>query len=81
MSKSKCERQVSAIAGYLLKMKKVPKVLGNQWTKRWFTIEGTQMKWYKDARAEEPSGVVQLDSITNVAEFEMNSFVVSNFYP
>lgn len=78
-----CNR-TSSLCGYLWKLKKShqKKILVNQWSKRWFSIEGRWLKWYAVASSGESSGMVDLRFITNVSEFEAQgvySFILS--YP
>ena len=74
----------SALCGYLFKMKRShqKRMLVQQWNRRWFSIEGRLLRWYKVASSEESSGMVDLRFITNVSAFESQgvfSFILS--YP
>lgn len=76
--------RVSSLCGYLWKMKRSHHrmILVPQWNKRWFSIEGRQLKWYAVASSDHSSGMVDLRFITNVSAFEAQgvySFILS--YP
>lgn len=53
------------MAGYLYKLKRKPQsLLLPQWNRRYFTIEGRMLRWYKTKQTQQPSGEVALASIT-----------------
>lgn len=55
-----------SFGGWLCKMKKSHRVLLPQWNKRWFTIEGTVLRWYSSdpaASAQDAHGEVNLATI------------------
>jgi hypothetical protein len=58
----KIER-TTTVQGYLWKMKRNIKLHLPQWNKRWFTIEGRQLKWYANDSVAEESGHINLSVI------------------
>ena len=41
-----------AVSGYLWKMKRTPRVLTPQWTRRFFVLEGRRLRWFENEAAE-----------------------------
>jgi len=71
-----------SLCGYLYKMKKEKKLLVPQWSKRWFSIEGKNLRWYHNSYDDEPSGSIDLKKVNYITRFEYNqtfSFIVG--YP
>lgn len=56
--------------GYLMKLKRKPKALLSQWNNRWFSVQGSTLKWYASKESTEPSGSVDLAQVTAISEFE-----------
>ena len=59
------DARITSLEGYLYKLKRKPQnMLLPQWNKRFFTIEGRVMRWYKSKQTLQPSGEVQLATMT-----------------
>lgn len=68
--KSETPNRSAAFAGYLHKMKRKHTAILPQWTKRWFSIEGANLKWYESKDSVEPNGILDLKQVTAISEFE-----------
>lgn len=64
------ERGPVPISGYLFKMKASERVLTPQWTKRFFALEGCDLKYYHHESSSEAAKVIPLLSIESVRRFE-----------
>ncbi|TMW66744.1 hypothetical protein Poli38472_014056 [Pythium oligandrum] len=73
------ERGPVPISGYLYKMKSTERVLVAQWTKRFFALEGRELKYYQHENAAEASKVIDLLEIESVRRFENGDRGVSSF--
>ena len=60
----------SSLSGYLWKMKREKKSVAPQWTKRWYSIEGRYLRWYRAPNSESESGSLELKNVTGVSRFE-----------
>ena len=72
----------SSLCGFLWKMKRQRKLLVPQWNKRWFSIEGRYLRWYRIALDDEPSGSIDLKKVSYITRFQMEgaySFIIG--YP
>ncbi|GLE01151.1 hypothetical protein PINS_up009981 [Pythium insidiosum] len=58
------------ISGYLHKMKATERVLTPQWNRRYFALEGRELKYYPNETSSEPSKVIDLLSIESIRRFE-----------
>ena len=71
-----------SFGGWLCKMKKSHRVLLPQWNKRWFTIEGTVLRWYssdpaasvQDAHGEVNLATIALQRFSSTTDY---SFVIN----
>eukprot|EP00975_Prorocentrum_lima_P029625 6218820-Prorocentrum_lima.AAC.1 len=54
------------LSGYLWKRKRNQQLGTPAWNKRWFSVEGENLHWYKTSSAEEPSGKIPLLSISRI---------------
>ena len=59
------------LEGWLYKLKRnnISSILP-QWNKRYFTIEGMYLKWYKSSTSKEASNVINILEIDKVSKFE-----------
>jgi hypothetical protein len=64
------ERGPVPISGYLFKMKASERVLTPQWTKRFFALEGCDLKYYHHESSVEAAKVIPLLSVESVRRFE-----------
>lgn len=64
------ERGPVPISGYLFKMKATERVLTPQWGKRFFALEGNELKYYPHESSVEPSKVINLLTIESIRRFE-----------
>lgn len=58
------------LSGYLFKMKASERVLTPQWTKRFFALEGSDLKYYHHESDSTPAKVLPLLDIESVRRFE-----------
>jgi hypothetical protein len=75
------KNRVSSYRGYLLKMRRSQNLLAPQWGKRWFSVEGRFLKWYRQDTDAHPSGMVDLRHIRSVTKVDINgafTFCVSS---
>lgn len=54
------EKPASSLSGELFKKKSA----GDEWNKRWFSIEGTDLCWYDDSRSETARGAFDLKTLS-----------------
>lgn len=79
-AKESCEQhRGSSLSGYLWKMKREKKTVVPQWSKRWFSIEGRNLKWYRASNSEAASGSIDLRNITGAFRFEAGGKGVFSF--
>lgn len=82
LSKNSNEHSSVSLSGYLWKMKRNKRFLTSQWTKRWFSIEGKDLKWYSSSQnINQPSNSIDLYYVTYISRFEMNktySFIINH---
>ena len=64
--------RVSSYRGYLLKMRRSHNLLAPQWGKRWFSIEGRFLRWYRTDSDLNPSGMVNLKHVRNITKVEIS---------
>ena len=72
--------RVSSYRGSLLKMKRSQNLLAPTWGKRWFSIEGRYLRWYRAESDVSFSGMIDLKHVRNIsvcAEGGNTTFVVS----
>lgn len=73
--------RVSSFRGSLLKMKRSQNLLSPTWGKRWFSIEGRYLRWYRSESDVSFSGMIDLRHVRNIsvsAEGGNTTFVVSS---
>jgi hypothetical protein len=66
------KNRVSSFRGYLLKMKRSHNLLAPQWGKRWFSIEGRYLRWYRQDTDISPSGFVDLRHVRSITKVDIN---------
>jgi len=59
-----------SFGGYLYKLKRKQKMVLSQWNRRYFSIEGTNLRWYENDATSTPSGAVDLSQVTDINEFQ-----------
>jgi hypothetical protein len=64
------KNRVSSFKGYLFKMRRSQNVLAPQWGKRWFSIEGRFLKWYRQESDLNSSGMVDLKYTRNITKLD-----------
>ncbi|OQS03298.1 hypothetical protein THRCLA_04407 [Thraustotheca clavata] len=69
----------ATISGYLNKMKQEQKLLTPSWTRRWFSLEGAELKYYSTEQSLIPSKVIDLLSIDSVRAFDTGDHGVYSF--
>ncbi|OQR92877.1 hypothetical protein ACHHYP_03126 [Achlya hypogyna] len=69
----------ACISGYLNKMKHEQKLLTPSWTRRWFSLEGSELKYYGSEGSMIPSKVIDLLSIESVRPFDTGDHGVYSF--
>lgn len=62
----------TVVDGYLFKMKREPRNVLQQWTKRYFTVEDFCLKWRSSPEKSE-SGSIPLSMVSGVRDFECGS--------
>uniref|UniRef100_K3X7A2 PH domain-containing protein n=1 Tax=Globisporangium ultimum (strain ATCC 200006 / CBS 805.95 / DAOM BR144) TaxID=431595 RepID=K3X7A2_GLOUD len=67
------------ISGYLFKMKSTERLLASQWNKRFFALEGKELKYYTHESSTEASKVIDLLSIESIRRFENGDHGVFSF--
>lgn len=70
MKTPRSERGPVPISGYLHKMKSEERLLASQWNKRFFALEGKELKYYQHESSSEASKVIDLLSIESIRRFE-----------
>lgn len=60
-------------------MKSSERLLASQWNKRFFTLEGKQLKYYQTEASVEASKVIELLSIESIRRFENGDHGVFSF--
>jgi hypothetical protein len=66
--------RVSSFRGYLYKLRRSQNLLAPQWGKRWFSIEGHFMKWYRHEQDLCSSGMVDLKYIRSIHKLENSAY-------
>lgn len=66
------KNRVSSYRGYLLKMRRSHNLLAPQWGKRWFTIEGRFLRWYRQESDISPGGMVDLRYVRSITKVDIN---------
>ncbi|KAJ0407257.1 hypothetical protein P43SY_008032 [Pythium insidiosum] len=69
------------ISGYLHKMKATERVLTPQWNRRFFALEGRELKYYPNETSSEASKVIDLLSIESIRRFENGDHGVYRWVP
>jgi hypothetical protein len=74
------ERGPVPISGYLFKMKSSePRLLMSQWNKRFFALEGRELKYYTSESSGEASKVIDLLRVESIRRFENGDHGVYSF--
>jgi hypothetical protein len=63
-------QSAGSFGGYLYKLKRKQKMVLSQWNRRYFSIEGTNLRWYDSEGSSMPSGAVDLTQVTDINEFQ-----------
>jgi hypothetical protein len=76
-------KNIIAMDGWLLKLKRGKGgVIIPSWNRRWFSLEGRYLKWYKSVSDTIPRSFVDLQLVTRVTPFETEggtySFIISH---
>ena len=62
-------RRTASVSGFLWKMKRTPRVLTPQWTRRFFALEGRRLRWFESEAAQvRQSTVLEVRCLTGQAE-------------
>lgn len=77
INNSSTSARPSSLCGYLWKMKREKKVLIPQWNKRWFSIEGRKLRWYKSQNDDTFSGEIDLRDVTDISELQSDVGIYS----
>ncbi|RHY09834.1 hypothetical protein DYB28_003933 [Aphanomyces astaci] len=70
---------MATISGYLSKMKREPKMLTSDWTRRWFSLEGKQFKYYTSKSTTDASKSIDLLSIESIRPFDSGDHGLYSF--
>jgi hypothetical protein len=73
--------RVSSYRGYLFKLRRSQNLLAPQWGKRWFSIEGHFLKWYRQENDLFSSGMVDLKYIRGITKLDNHgqyAFMISS---
>ncbi|KAJ1412013.1 hypothetical protein B484DRAFT_335945, partial [Ochromonadaceae sp. CCMP2298] len=62
---------MSSYRGYLLKMRRSHNMLAPQWGKRWFSIEGRFLRWYRQESDVSSSGMIDLRNVRSITKIDM----------
>jgi hypothetical protein len=62
--------RISSYRGYLYKLRRSQNVLAPQWGKRWFSIEGHFLKWYRQENDLFSSGMINLKYVRSISKLE-----------
>lgn len=79
MKAPRAERGPVPISGYLHKMKSTERRLASQWNKRFFALEGKELKYYPHESSLEASKTIDLLSIESIRRFENGDHGVFSF--
>jgi len=63
--------RMSSYRGYLLKMRRSHNMLAPQWGKRWFSIEGRFLRWYRQESDVSSSGMIDLRNVRSITKIDM----------
>lgn len=66
------KNRVSSYRGYLLKMRRSHNLLAPQWGKRWFSIEGRFLRWYRLESDLNFSGMIDLRHVRSITKVDIN---------
>lgn len=75
----RADRGPVPLSGYLHKMKATERVLTPQWNRRYFALEGRELKYYTNESSLEPSKVIDLLEIESIRRFENGDHGVFSF--
>jgi hypothetical protein len=64
------KNRVSSFRGYLYKLRRSPNLLAPQWGRRWFSIEGHFLRWYRYETDLCAAGMVDLKYVKNIIKSE-----------
>jgi hypothetical protein len=70
--------RISSYRGYLYKLRRSKNVLAPQWGKRWFSIEGHFLKWYRQENDLFSSGMINLKYVRSISKLENQQQIDSN---
>lgn len=80
--KADCDRcvdnRMSSFRGYLYKLRRSANFLAAQWGKRYFTIEGKYLRWYRTMNDIESSGMINLRFIQKIIRAECSGLKNAN---
>lgn len=62
--------RVSSFRGYLYKLRRSPNLLAPQWGKRWFSIEGHYLRWYRHDSDLCAAGMINLKYVRNIMKLD-----------
>ena len=76
-------KSIIAMDGWLYKLKRGKGgIIIPSWNKRWFSLEGRYLKWYKNVSDTIPRSFIDLQYITRITPFESEentySFIISH---
>ncbi|RHY28330.1 hypothetical protein DYB32_006049 [Aphanomyces invadans] len=60
-------------------MKREPKMLTSDWTRRWFSLEGKQLKYYQSKTSTDASKSIDLLSIESIRPFDSGDHGLYSF--
>nr|CCA20519.1 conserved hypothetical protein [Albugo laibachii Nc14] len=67
------------LSGYLYKLKSHDTLLSPQWNRRYFALEGSDLKYYNNESASQASKTIDLLSIDSIRQFETGDHGVFSF--
>ncbi|KAG9401087.1 GRB2-associated binding protein [Aphanomyces cochlioides] len=70
---------MATISGYLSKLKREPKMLTSDWTKRWFSLEGRTLKYYRNKSSLDASKSIDLLAIESIRPFDSGDHGLYSF--
>lgn len=66
------KNRVSSYRGYCYKMRRSHNLLAPQWGKRWFSIEGRFLRWYRQESDVSPSGMIDLRHVRSISKVDIS---------
>jgi hypothetical protein len=64
------KNRVSSFRGYLYKLRRSPNLLAPQWGRRWFSVEGHFLRWYRYEADLCAAGMVDLKYVKSIVKSE-----------